>query len=225
MNARLRILLLFVLAGFLSGVLISGLRNKTGYLSPRQKYLLSLEIISTEKENAQIREKLQQDREKIVENRIALEDIRFEYADIIRKEIELLRAFKGETDLMGEGVVLFVTDSSRDLRENENPNRLVVHDIDIQNIVTELRNAGAEAISINDERVLLGHSKILCVGPGIRVNSKILSPPFVIKAIGNSRLLEAAVTSPDSFTQELRGWGLFVEVNTAISVEIVSLKP
>ena len=53
-------------------------------------------------------------------------------------------------------------------------------------IVNELRAAGAEAISINDQR-LIGTSEIRCSGPTITVNGKIFAPPFIIKAIGDTK--------------------------------------
>ena len=59
----------------------------------------------------------------------------------------------------------------------------LVHDKDILNIVNELKNAGAEAISINDHRIVTT-TYIICGGNIINVNGEKVGSPFVIKAIG-----------------------------------------
>ena len=57
-------------------------------------------------------------------------------------------------------------------------------------IVNELKNSGAEAISINGERILFNTS-ITCIGTVIQVNNKRLNSPYVIQAIGNQDTLNA----------------------------------
>ncbi len=64
-------------------------------------------------------------------------------------------------------------------------NDYIVHDRDIREIVNELFAAGAEAISVNGQR-LVASSSIRCVGPVVLVNSTQVAPPFMIKAIGKS---------------------------------------
>lgn len=75
-----------------------------------------------------------------------------------------------------------VADSGKILEPGVNPNLYLVHDEDILKVVNELRAAGAEAISINGQR-LIANSEIICSGPTIRVNRRPLAPPFVIKAL------------------------------------------
>jgi uncharacterized protein YlxW (UPF0749 family) len=57
-------------------------------------------------------------------------------------------------------------------------------------IVNEMRVSGAEAISVNDERIT-AMSEIRCAGTTILVNLNKIAPPFVIKATGNPQLLES----------------------------------
>ena len=57
------------------------------------------------------------------------------------------------TALAGEGVIIKMEDSTRDAKAGENPNLYVIHDDDILRVVNELRAAGAEAISINEQRL------------------------------------------------------------------------
>jgi Bacterial protein of unknown function (DUF881). len=68
----------------------------------------------------------------------------------------------------------------------------IVHDGDINDILNELRINGAQAISINGERIL-GTSKLVCAGPTIFLNRNRYPPPYVIKAIGDPDVLYDAV--------------------------------
>lgn len=61
--------------------------------------------------------------------------------------------------------------------------------------MNELKNAGAEAISINDQR-LVSTSSITCDGNVISVNGEKISSPFIIKAIGNASFMNSALSRP-----------------------------
>lgn len=91
----------------------------------------------------------------------------------------------GLSEVTGEGIVITVNDSqSVSLSEwFLDPNLLIVHDIDLINIVNELKNAGAEAISINGQRIITT-SAIECDGNVIKINGEKIAAPFEIKAIG-----------------------------------------
>jgi len=131
-----------------------------------------------------------------------------------------LMTVSGLTDVTGEGIIVIITDGERELLDNENPNNLMVHDVDIRNIVDDLRNTGAEAISINGQRIIFGQTKIYCTGPTVKINDDVFSQPFIIKAIGDRYYLEAAVNAPGQYGYTLRQWGIFVEVNTSVNIEI-----
>ena len=68
------------------------------------------------------------------------------------------------------------------------PNLLLTHDTDLIRVVNELKNAGAEAISINEQR-LVTTSAIECDGNIIKVNGEKIGAPFTIKAIGLPEVL------------------------------------
>ena len=116
--------------------------------------------------------------------------------------------------------MIIVSDGDRQLLDNENPNNLLVHDLDIQALVDDLLEAGAEAIAINGQRIIPHLTEIICNGPTIRVNEELYSQPFIIEAIGNRKHLEAAVNAPNKYGFVLKQWGLFLEVNTSIYLEL-----
>lgn len=65
-----------------------------------------------------------------------------------------------------------------------------VTDADLAILVDGLWEAGAEAISINDQR-LNALGAIRNVGPAIHVNTVPLTPPYVVRAIGDKRTLQS----------------------------------
>lgn len=215
---------LYILLVCLVAFLFINMRYGKEYVSPRDRYALSLELNTVKREIEQLKKQKEYLEGRLAMGTLAYEDLKLKYEDIIGNESEQLQMIIGELDLRGPGVVVFISDGVRELGSGESPNNLLVHDIDIRAILDDLRNAGAEAISVNDERILLEHSEIRCVGPTILVNDKLFAPPFIVKAIGNRKLLEASLNAPQSALDLLRGWGLQIEVSTSMYVEIPKYK-
>ena len=108
----------------------------------------------------------------------------------------------GMTDVTGPGVIITLDDSKTDPTTVFNPNDLLLHDLDILSIVNELKNTGAEAISINDQRVVTT-SSIQCGGAIININGQRVGAPFEIKAIGLPENL-AKLDRPQGYLDNLR---------------------
>ena len=64
-----------------------------------------------------------------------------------------------------------------------------VYDRDLQDVVNALWLAGAEAISVNGQRLTAG-TAIRSAGEAILVDLRPLSPPYVVRAVGNPNTLE-----------------------------------
>ena len=133
--------------------------------------------------------------------------------------MEDLRLKAGLTALEGSGVIVRMDDSKSDLRKGENPNLYVIHDEDILRIVNELRAAGAEAISINGQR-LIATSEIRCAGPTLSVNNVRSAPPFEIIAIGDKNSLESSIKMRGGVEDALKVWGIQIEVQGVENVYI-----
>ncbi len=123
--------------------------------------------------------------------------------DILLKDIEYNKVHSGQTALKGPGIVITMYDNPEERVVGFDINDDVIHDVDILNILNDLRIAGAEAISINDERVL-STSEIKCGGPIIRINGRSSGTPFIIKAIGDPKLLYASVIAPGTYGDILK---------------------
>jgi len=106
--------------------------------------------------------------------------------------------------------------------EGENPSNYIVLVDDLRDIVAALWASGAEAIAINDER-LVATSSIYGVGASILVNTAFLSPPFQIKAIGAEGLLDRFNANPafrGRVAQRIDVFGLEYASQSADSLEV-----
>ncbi len=98
------------------------------------------------------------------------------------------------TKVEGSGVIVTLNDAPA--RTNADPNLLIIHDTDMRIILNDLKKAGAQAISINDERIT-PMSELVCAGPTIRINGSRYSVPYIVKAIGDPASLVESMESSD----------------------------
>ena len=113
-------------------------------------------------------------------------------AQKLEKELSELNTVLGYTDIKGKGLIVTLRDSSDEFSKN------VVHDADVLETVNELFNAGAEAVSVNGQRII-STSAITCSGNVVTVNNEKVAVPFVIKAIGSPENLYETMTRPDGY--------------------------
>lgn len=165
---------------------------------------LSARLLESEKERETLRE--------------SLRDLRTKQSSQLEMD-SWLRIRAGIVPLEGEGIVIRLDDSSLTAKAGENPNVYVVHDDDLLRVVNELRAAGAEAISINDQR-LIDVSEIRCAGPTLSVNNVRSSSPFLISAIGDRKSLENAITMRGGVADTLKVWGIHLELESKDKIEI-----
>ncbi|MCL2437144.1 MAG: DUF881 domain-containing protein, partial [Clostridiales bacterium] len=71
-----------------------------------------------------------------------------EILDELASELLAYRMFSGRQTVEGSGVRVVVDDGTRPLREWEDINVLLVHDIDIMIVINDLKRNGAEAVSV-----------------------------------------------------------------------------
>ena len=133
----------------------------------------------------------------------------------ISEEIELLKLVAGLKDIRGPGIRFTIADNEEKEVLGESIQDDIIHDSEIQIILNDLKNAGAEAISINGERVVY-RSEVKCGGPIIRINGRSSANPFVIDVIGEPKLLYSSVTAKESF-----GWTLKEVYNKKVEVEMI----
>lgn len=106
----------------------------------------------------------------------------------IAEQIQALKEKIGLTDKRGTGVVVTLDDSARGSATADT----ISHAADLRDIINVLWKNGAQAISINNERVVLNTS-IDCIVNTILINNTKTTPPYTISAIGDSRQLSSAL--------------------------------
>ena len=111
----------------------------------------------------------------------------------------------GNIDVTGEGVEVILQDAVN-ATSSFNLSDQLIHFTDIQWVVNELRNAGAEAIEVNGQRIV-NTSAITCEGNIIKINGERIGSPFIIKAIGSKSLLYGALERAGSYLDIIRDAG------------------
>ncbi|HVM05975.1 MAG TPA: DUF881 domain-containing protein [Acidimicrobiales bacterium] len=89
----------------------------------------------------------------------------------------------GTVALRGRGLEVELSDSPRRSSADGDGDAFRIHDTDLQLVVNALFAAGAEAVSVNDSR-LVATTPIRAAGDTIVVNFRPLTPPYRVAAIG-----------------------------------------
>ena len=110
----------------------------------------------------------------------------------------------------GPGVAVGVRDSTAVNVTGDEADYLI-HDNDIMSVINELRSAGAEAISLNGERIL-ATSEVRCTGAVVTVNGRRYAAPYIIMAIGDKDTLYGALTMRNGVVDVLGQWKIEVKV-------------
>ena len=131
-------------------------------------------------------------------------------SEALKAELDQLEITAGLTDVEGPGVTVILEDSSSTNVTGDEADYLI-HDNDLLSVINELRSAGAEAISLNGER-LLATSEVRCTGAVVTVNGRRYAAPYVIFAIGDPDTLYSAVTMRNGVVDVLSQWGITVKV-------------
>ena len=141
----------------------------------------------------------------------------------IEEKIKLDNVFLGLTDVTGSGLVITLKDNdtvtSNSISPFDNIEKYLVHAVDLIEVVNALKNAGAEAISINDQRIT-NYSAIYCAGNVIIVNGQKIGSPLEIKAIGSPELLYGSLNIPGGYIELLEETGVIVDMKKSENLTI-----
>lgn len=127
---------------------------------------------------------------------------------------ELIKKYtivSGKTDVTGQGIIIKYKPS-----DNEAKADMVK---DLRDIVNEIKNAGAEAIEINNQRIV-GTTAIEMVKNKIEINDTEVSENFIMKAIGDSNLMYSGLIRPGGTIENIRESGVSIEINSENTIKI-----
>ena len=200
------------IVGIIIAIYIKTLDSSKVYITLEERKKIENNIEITNKELIKLKEYKKELEKELNQYQGTLKDNQKSISELMKDKIKYLEEESGYTDIKGEGIILQIKDSEHDLKEGQNPNDLIVHDIDILRIVNDLKLSGAKAISINGERII-SSSKIKCSGATITVNETTYGQPFIIKAIGDTDNIMLYMNSPESYTSLLKeGYGIYINV-------------
>ena len=139
------------------------------------------------------------------------------------EEIKLDNTLLGLTDVIGNGIIITLKDNNSVKRSEISPldniELYLVHAGDLVEVINALRNAGAEAISINGQRIT-NYSSVYCAGNVVVVNGEKISSPVEIKAIGSPELLYGSITIPGGYLELMEETGVMVNVKKSENITI-----
>ncbi len=214
MNRKGYLYYLFLLAalmGFITTVQLKSNITYQGIITIPKLLDLQNEINNVEAENKQLNASINEQALKLALYKTGVETTGSAFG-IMKKELEKTLNYSDLVEVKGPGIIMTLNDSKQEVSEGEDIAWYLIHDIDILEIVNELRMAGAEAISINGERVT-STTSIRCGGPTINIDGKRHAVPFVIKAVGDPKALEASALAPESYIELYMGYtGIEVEI-------------
>jgi uncharacterized protein YlxW (UPF0749 family) len=134
-----------------------------------------------------------------------------------QEELKEINTYLGLTDVEGSGVIVTLKDNTSTMSGIAAD---LVHDGDLRAIVNELKNSGAEAISINGQRIV-STTAITCAGTVIKVNDEVVGSPFVIKAIGYQQMMTTSITRSGGYIYGLiNSYGIDVKVELSDKITI-----
>jgi uncharacterized protein YlxW (UPF0749 family) len=136
----------------------------------------------------------------------------------LERQANELAAAAGRTPVEGPAVQVRLDDAKLmggEVPAGADPDDYVIHQQDVQAVVNALWAGGAEAMMLQDQRVI-STSAVRCVGNTLILQGRVYSPPYVITAIGDPAALQSALDE-DPDVENLRQWSVAVGLGYDVS--------
>ena len=120
----------------------------------------------------------------------------------VQRQVDALRGPAGFEKVHGPAITVVLSDAPKDeidraVEKGEvTADQLVVHQQDIQAVVNALWSGGAEAMTLQEQRVV-STTGIKCVGNTVVLHGVPYAPPYVITAVGDVQGMQDALASSD----------------------------
>lgn len=227
-KGKIFIFITFMLMGFF---IISNIHININKI-PNVLKLNSLEY----KKAIEERTKLFKDIENIKEKNISYSNKIYQYKNHDGKSNKIVEDMKnqlsdynmlmGGKEIKGPGVIIKVEDGDINTKVDSSFEtwRKILHDNDMALVLNEVRNAGAEAIVINDHRIL-NSSAVRCRWAFIGFEDQTMEyAPFYIYAIGDPEQMKTTLLAEGSYIQKLILRTLKVDIKAVDEIIIPSTK-
>ena len=184
--------------------------NSIGIETMREDELRQ-EVLNWKTKYNEVDEKIKLNSQKIQEYTSIIQNNE-QASELLEEELNEYEMLAGKTNVVGEGVVLKLTDTSEQSFSASNLNYLV----------NELKYAGAEAISINDQRIV-NSTDIVSINSNqyILVNGERVVGPYEVKAIGNREELDKILNfKNEGFIPYYKSKGYAIEANFQTDIRV-----
>lgn len=209
-----------VLFGFLVSAQWQGQQERSS-IAVRYNAPLTDAAFALQKEQNDLKAQLQQLRTELDQIQSSAASQSGAAAELERRLNEL-KAQAGLSPTTGNGVMVQLDDSHTVAAGATNLEQAICHSTDLTDILNTAWRGGAQAISVNSQRVVSSTS-VYCVGSTIMVNGSLLSPPFNIAVIGDQNSILGAFDDPSQLRdikarRDVQGLGFRVTRANAINV-------
>lgn len=144
---------------------------------------LKSEISNFKQKSEELRKEIEETDKKIKEYNETISTGK-EASELLQNELEIQNNLLGKNSVKGDGIIVTLTDTKTQKITGE----------DLRSLLNEIKLAGSEAISINDQRIVYD-SYIVDIGDTyISVNGIKIVSPYEVKAIGNPTYLESGLS-------------------------------
>ena len=147
-----------------------------------------------------------------------------EHLASLTRRADSLAATAATTKVRGPGIEVTLDDAKRSadsLPDGFTADDIVVHQQDVQAVVNALWASGAEAMMIQDQRVI-STSAVRCVGNTLILQGRVYAPPYRVTAIGDVDTMQRGLDADPSiaiYKQYVDAVGLGYAVHTNGSLE------
>ncbi|WP_027366079.1 DUF881 domain-containing protein [Desulfotruncus alcoholivorax] len=135
---------------------------------------------------------------------------RTEALNALNSELGKVRMLAGLVTVTGPGIEV-VLDNPENGGKTTSPELSFIQDQDLLGLVNELWGSGAEAISINGQRII-ATTEIRLAAPFININTTRVVPPYQVLAIGSPDSMANALELPGGLVEYYRDIGFQVTV-------------
>lgn len=175
-----------------------------GFLSSQQAQQMTVELRNLRQEKDQLTEELTD-----LESRLREYELSEADENLLIKNLknDLLRyqLLAGYIEGVGPGVVVEIDDPPTAFNQPEADSFIVFNYEILLAVINTLNAAGAEAISINDQRYV-ATTEIYYSSNSLMINDTATTPPYTVKAIGNPETLEAALNMRYGIVWDMRNY-------------------
>lgn len=199
-----------LLLGFMVGIQFRVSQGRAA-LGPENLGSMASLLLAAEKKNSQLEAYIQELRLQLASKLKGQAELK-----TLVQELHQANVAAGLTAVSGPGVIVTLTQPPQVANGGS---LFTIHDTDLLIVVNELRSAGAQAISINGQR-LVATTEIRQAGSIFSINNTVAAAPFTITAVGPPQTMQEALQISGGIADTLMAVGIGVKIQTESKVTV-----